>query len=454
MTSTPQKPAASKTPQSEFVPVDTIIGKDPEDSEKDWGNIIDLEFSPVPREGAPLPNNEPRYLMSYLQEPHIYVARMDPGTGEIAGTTKTNRFSVTDKAPLFYRGAYQAAEWGYNENDGFSLFFAVLVDGKAQIAYSTRTESDLSELGDWSEPVILTNSLEGRIGQTASRVGRSSTQVNYTRWDPRLRNSGSLEERISDRVYYWMDVNERVEHKIPHVMMHSQPPHFFETPDHSAIGDLVLGMKDEDGGQVVRYITRAGVADDQRAQFLTSGNQWDHWDPDCLPAAPQPGNDTGLVYVVKVVDVENGKKHPTKIAIYDESSDGPYGQLVLRTTIEIPQLSEVFPTSITSLETISSPSGNQQFFSMRLVTHNNPKPLECDTSIWLFSVDGSLRRRVSGFNADEGNFRGNDPEFMWGTEELFIYYSVYNRDEDIVDLHLCRTGVKADGSFTAGLNGE
>ena len=130
MTSTPQKPAASTTAQSRFVPVDTIIGKDSEDPDKDWGNIIDLEFAPVPADG-------PQYLMSYLQEPHIYVARMDPGTGEIAGTTKTNRFSVTDKAPLFYRGAYQAAEWGYNEKDGFSLFFAVLVDGKAQIAYST-----------------------------------------------------------------------------------------------------------------------------------------------------------------------------------------------------------------------------------------------------------------------------------------------------------------------------
>lgn len=445
MTSTPQKPTSTSA-QSRFVPVDTKIGKDLENPEKNWGNIIDLEFAPVPAAG-------PKYLMAYHQEPYIYVAKMDPETGDLAGTVETNRKSLSDQAPPFWRSAYQGPEWGYNDKDGLSVFFAVLVDGQSQIAYSKQTASDLSDLGDWSEPVILTNSLEGRMGQTASRVGRNSTQVNYTRWDPRLRNSDDPQERMSDRVYYWMDINERVEHKIPHVMMHTQPPHFFETPDHSAIGDLVLGLKDRDGGQVVRYITRADVPDNQRAQFLTSGDRWDHWDPDCLPA-PQPGNDTGLVYVVKLV--EPGEVYPTKIGVYNESPEGPYGKLVLKKTLEIPKraLSLRYPTSITSLETISSPSGNQSFLSMRLVTHNNPKPLECDSSVWLFSLDGKLQRQVSGFNADEGNFRCNDPEFMWGKYDLFIYYNVYDPASDNADLHLCQTGVKVDGSFTAGPDGE
>lgn len=446
MTSTPQKPAASTNAQSRFVPADTKIGEN-------WGNIVDFEFSPVPADG-------PRYLMAYHQEPHIYVVAMDPATGDLAGDVETNRKSVTDNAAPFWRSAFQGPEWGYNEKDGFSVFFAELVDGKSQIAYSKRTKSgssdpgDLFGLGEWSEPVILTNSLEGRMGQTASRVGPSSTQVNYTRWDPRLRNSDVQQERMSDRVYYWMDVNERVEHKIPHVMMHTQPPHFFETPDHSAICDLVLGLKDKHGReQVVRYITREGVPDNQRAQFLTSGDRWDHWDPDCLPAF-QRENDTGLVYVVKLV--EGGNVYPTRIGIYDESPEGPYGSLVLRQILEIPKraLSPRYPTSITSLETISSPIGNQCFLSMRLETHNNPKPLECDSSVWLFSLDGKLQRQVSGFNADEGNFRCNDPEFMWGTDELFIYYNVYDPGSDNVDLHLCKTGVKVDGSYTAGPDGE
>jgi len=435
MTSTPQKP--DRTQPSVFVPDDQLIAH----------NIVDEEFPPA-HAGTPL-------LMAYLQDAHIYVVEIDPTTGHPLPVTQVE---VTQQEPAatFLRSAYQGPEWGYSD-DGLSLFFAVMVNDKVQIAYSKR-----SAAGDWSAPVVLTGGVPGpfgRMGQTPSEQG-PSTQVNYTRWDPAAaQHPDEQKDRITDRHFYWMDVKEKIEHKVEGlVILHTVGPHFLAPRPGSPYGDLLFTAKDEQGAeQVVRYNTDPGVPADERVRFLTGldtdqGNSWNHWDPNDISA---PEYDRP-VYAVNVV--EPGETSPRKIAIYQASATGdPFGKLELLHTLEIPSraLEEGY-ASITSVEPVVTKKAT--FLVLRLVKYDRVNPLDCTSSIWLWSLDGKLQRRVSGEHRLEGNRQGKDPEGVIGAEKLLVYYSVYNPglglQEKQADLRLCGTGVYADGSYTPGPNGE
>lgn len=443
MTGTPRKREKSKVSQSDFTPNDVIVPAE---------NIVDEEFSP------PRPNLPP--LMAYLRGNNLFVAEIDPATGRmIAG----DPILLTDQAN-FKRAGFQGPEWGYSAEEGASLFFTIVVDGKSQIAYCARQAS-----GEWSKPAtVLTGSQSGPFGRmaaTGSRDGTTSTQVNYTRWDPKAVATGQPQDRITDRVFYWMDVRDRREHQIPFpVIWHSQPPHFTRPLNGSAYGDLVFGAKDKNNAeQVVRYDTRPGMPETKRAHFLSSietdqGNVWDHWDPDSFEA-PEYGG--ARVYAVSVL--ERDEPYPSKIAIYRESqTGGPYGKLELMNILRIPDSAVAAGfTSITSIEPIVTETAS--FLSLRLVKHDATNPLDYDCSVWLWSLKDviagaqpqpGLRRQVSGTDRSQGNYSCDDPEYLLGENELFIYYTVYDPKQGTVDLHLCTTGVSADGSFIAGPNGE
>lgn len=435
MTSTPKKSAADSQPVFEIN--DTVIAQ----------GIEDQEFSPD--------QQDPKYLMAYYEDRKIFVVNMDPKTGQIASD---DPILVSDQAASFARSAYQGPEWGYNDNDGFSLFFTVENGRKTQIAQSTR-QSD----GQWSRPVVLTGNQTdqfGRMGATGSRNGKTVTPVNYTRWAPTPgeQHHGAPKDRLTNRVFYWMEPNERKEYQVDDVVIFEQPPHFLDQFEGSSFCELLFSQSKDGLDQVVRYNTQTG-----ESHFLTSldtdlGNKWNHWDPSAFRAY-DPQYNGAVVYTVSAAHYDKkhprkNEKYPARIAIYEQVSDDPYAELEFQRTLEIPERARLAGfTSISSVETIAGPKLKSSFLSVRLVRHNDVNPLDWDASIWLWSLDGRLQRQVSGNGPDPGNLHGKDPEYLVGTEKLYLYYNYYPKRGPI-DLHLCETGVSADGSFTAGPEGE
>lgn len=452
MTGKPQKSGNSKPYQDVFTPVDTLISKG-----SSGKSIFDQEFSPEPRPGTQWPKS---YLIAYQREQEnvfegdqkceIYVDKMDPGTGLLAG----EEVLVSDQAARFTRGFFQGPEWGYSDKDGLLLFFTVLVGHKPQIAYCY-----VDSTGHPSTPVVLTGDQSdgfGRVIPTASKNGTSIAQVTYTQWDPTPgERPDSARERVTTRVFYWIDTVERKEHQIDGVRVYTQGPQFLGpfNAEANALCDLLLCQKDSNGmDQVVRYNTKTG-----ESHFLTSEPNWHHRDPARFQAT-DPQYAGANVYAVSIV--EKGEDYPSKIALYTEvSPDDPYGKLELRNVLYIPDYAfdEGF-TAITSVETISGPTLKQSFLGLRLMKPGKGIPLDWDSSIWLWSLDDSLRRKVSGDNADEGDLQGTDPEYLLGDGKLFIYYSVYNLPQreagrlksGPADLHLCETGVLSDGTIIQG----
>lgn len=454
MTSLHQKSAGSKTSPEVFTPTDTII-----DEGNPGMSIFDPEFSPASGSNLMAYLVEPENALDIDQKCKICVVAVDPATGRIAGEPTP----VTDQAPRFARGGFQGPEWGYNDTDGSGLFFTVLVGNKTQIAYSA-----LQSPGHWSTPVVLTGDQSdpfGRLFPTGSKNGTTRTQVNYTRWDPAPRGPyDSPRERVNTRVFYWMDTLERKEHEIDAVNIYTQSPQFLEpfNPKGSttvnALCDLLFSQKDANGFyQVVRHNTQTG-----QSCFLTAEPSWNLRDPQGFRAYdPQYA---GAFLVAASVE-EKDEEYPSKIAIYQQvSPDDPYAKLQLLRTLEIPDraISQGF-TAISSVETIAGPTLKSSFLTLRLMKPVGSNPLEWDSSIWIWSLDGRLQRQVSGINPNQGNLRGVDPEYLLGTNKLFIYYSVYHLPQPdtststiktaTVDLHLCETGVLADGSFTPGPHG-
>jgi hypothetical protein len=446
MTSMHQKSAGSKTSPEVFTPIDAII-----DTGRPGMSVFDPEFSPAPGSNLMAYLVEPQNALDLDQKCKICVVAVDRTTGRIAGEA----IAVTDQAPRFVRGGFQGPEWGYNTN-GLSLFFTVLVGNKTQIAHST-----LQSSGQWSTPVVLTGDQSdpfGRLFPTGSKNGTTRTQVNYTRADAAPRASyDSPRERVNTRVFCWMDTLDRKEHEIDAVNIYTQSPQFLEpfNPKGSttvnALSDLLFSQKDANGlYQVVRNNTQTG-----ESYFLTAEPSWNLRDPAGFKAYdPQYAG----AFVVAASVEEKDELYPSKIAIYQQvSPDDPYAKLQLQRTLDIPDraISLGF-TAISSVETIAGPTLKSSFLALRLMKPVGSNPLDWDSTIWIWSLDGKLQRQVSGSNPNQGNLRGVDPEYLLGTDKLFIYYSVYHLPQSdtstmktaTVDLHLCETGVFADGTFT------
>ena len=290
------------------------------------------------------------------------------------------------------------------------------------------------------------------MGASPSKRGDYSTQVIYRRWQTPDPDSETSPELVGPQQFYWMDLNERVEHALPYgILAPSQPPQFAyqRGGEENPMCDLIFTMKDESGlDQIVRYDTSPGVKDEERTHFLTTpteGRRWNHWDPSCFKAPEYAGR---VVYAVNVL--EEDEEYPNKMAIYTESAGGEFEMLEYQGILQIPQaVRDHGFIQISSVEQIVTEKAT--FFSVLLVKPGEGNPLYDNSTVWIWSLDGNLQRRVSGNNPGEGNFLGKDPEIMRSTDELFVYYNVYalvRTKEKLVDLHRCHTGVSKDGSYT------
>lgn len=438
MSKTSTRLNASSSPT--FTPDDRIIGER-------LGSIADPEF--YCRNGT--------YQMAYLQAPYIFVVDIDPLTGDIAGEPTR----LCDNAVGFIPSGVQGPEFGWDNHNRLILFTLRERDGKSQVACVF--QDDTSPTGWSEEPVILTDAQDdrlGRMGATPSRQGKDGgIQINYSRWltgNPQL---GSPKERIINRQFYWLDAHApTIEHPVEgEVIFHTQPPQWVGPRDNvpDARCDLLYSSwVASDGEPEVEQIVRYRVSDNTR-HVLTQDTYGHKWDPDSILV---PGSKQ-RIYLAGLL--ERGHELPNALALYQEADGAsPYDALALKTVLRIPPQDDVsrFDRYVTIRSVEPFCAGNKLFFALRLVKGkaNAMNPIHRDAVVCVWSQDeGGLQRQVSLVpddpETDQEYLRGKDPEVVVGEKEVFIYYSTYVKEEGseepIGKLHLCRTGIAADGSY-------
>ncbi|MBV9209678.1 MAG: hypothetical protein JOZ52_03560 [Acidobacteria bacterium] len=445
MTTKPATQTNTQPRTNVFEISDTIINSD-------YGSIADPEFSPIKDPSAAT------CWMAFRQGSSICVAEINRENGLILSEPQL----ITNQAAGFVRSGGQGPEWGFNEDEGLLIAYTVVDRGRrGQIKYS-RPEASVS---GWSAPLDLTaheGTLVGRIGASASKHGKHSTQVVYREWNIAAKHQQQL---VGPQQFFWMDVHEKKEKPLPQgILTPSQPPQFAyprtETDD-NRISDLIFSYRKtpEQPYQIVRYDSSTpGLSDEERIHYLTSvevdnGEIWDHTDPCCFKAPEYGGQTTYAASLVETVSDSEENPHPSpqRIAIYTQSSyeddNAAFQSLTRQAVLEIPADAQGYKV-ISSVEPITTEKAS--FLSVLLL---NPDTRQ--TSIWLWRLDGKWHRKVSSDDLTglaPQKRHGSDPENLLGKNELYVYYTVYGASDRQdptdarVDLHLCKTGVRADGS--------
>lgn len=423
MTSVLRRSPQSESDESGFAVTDTIVGE--------LGDITDPEFFHDPSDES---SKKGSYEMVYISgrdkdkefKPwKFYVVRINPESGLPEGEGQL----VGDDHFNFLKACLQGPEWGYDEDEGRSLFYTA-VDEKGISQVARRAYS--REENGWLPSVILTSQPhEGNILMaTASTFKKSSIQVLYGIWIKEGENR-----------WWWLDTSdpETVHHIENEILFRIQPPHWVEPRDGSDRCDLIYGATDNSSGleQLYRYNT-----DDGTRHLLTT-DEGNKRDPLSFFA---PEYDGARIYAVPVVREGRGDKEdppPTTIAIYKQvHPDYPFDVLERIGTLEIPEQARLkgynFLSCIDPIRTTT-----RSYLAVRVAKDDSLLPDNNDSVFWVMSLDGQFQRQVS----EHGNLGGMDQEIMIGTNEVFLYYNVYHLATKTARMHMCRTGITPNGDI-------
>ena len=392
---------ADPIPATRTITVNTQTPADPDPLSVPQGNVVRISPDGVSYADPEILNNDGNKITFQASPGRIWVADLNPVTGEfVSGTgddplvdtlvdTGATPLTITNNGPEFGRDAHGWSVF-YSKDDGYG--------SDIQIWKAEGSDTGVAT------PQAVTSGTSHMATVTQKSDTLETTRILYIDgdWD-----AGMIA---------WLDEDNPFDTDFaPVVSKDKTHPTWVEDTDW-----IILRSNEVDSlGQLALYNVKTTAID------IITDDAGDKTFPFTW-RAPEFNNELLALALV----------YKTSVAIYRDNG-GTYWERIA--TLTIPSGSGGI--SVGSAEPVVAMG--QSYISLSVQLNSSSLPGTADSQIWILGIDADPATRYT-YRCDDGAdapVMRIDPETLSGTEQVFVYYNVFTTDYHF-DIYRCATGIR------------